>query len=83
MKCTTMLKKGLHPLRLSSGSKAMRNKMPRADRAMLMTIPTFSRALGVDVRVVRKAIEDGKLRTVCLSKNYLIPRTELERIATI
>ena len=52
--------------------------MPAAAARLLVTIPAAADALSLSRRHVYRLISDGRLRSVCIGRRRLIPRSALE-----
>lgn len=53
------------------------------ESGLFLTIPSAARRMGVGEARLRRAIETGQVRTVTISKQKLIPRAALERLALL
>lgn len=59
----------------------LRSEFSPASTKKLLTAAAAAKKLGVDPKTLRKAIDDGLIRTVKLQKRSMVPTTELERFS--
>jgi excisionase family DNA binding protein len=52
------------------------------ENALLLSVPHAAKSLGVGARTLRSAIEDGQVHAIQIGQRQLIPRKEIERLAS-
>ncbi len=78
-----MIQRLSHVLRAIVRLPRRRRNEPSPDRETLMTLDEVAARLGVDVRVVRRAIVTGDIQAVRTGKDLMIERSAFERSLAI